>query len=387
MRERYSFRFTNFEIAEMRRVLEGHCHARPTQAEMEGLALSFSKARQQQGMTCARVESIQSWYKRNRRGYTRASRGKPRVKSTKSATSTLAAQPADFANQKHTADEEASEKSNSEEESSEEEMSDSTDSGEGRTDSMDVSMKPTVHVQGAVPEVDSVLARLARYRKVKSEAESKSKSKSIIGRRTDSSTLSVVGQAKVTLEKLKGLSLVDFRKYEEDLKSAIQTLLEEGGLLSENEKAELPLLPVKLHKIAQENERVRKELADCGAFMDKLQECKENTVKLMEKARILEEKYNAFPRHISTPPTGGDDCKYILHHAMAKSEIMKSDKEDVIVELVKLGECLLSASTHYKILKAEEEAVVEKRNKLMDCLQRNTKEWVKLTNSEKLSFI
>uniref|UniRef100_A0A7N0V662 Homeobox domain-containing protein n=1 Tax=Kalanchoe fedtschenkoi TaxID=63787 RepID=A0A7N0V662_KALFE len=362
MRERYSFRFTRDEIDEMRHVLVANYYSRPPNAEMEGLALSFSKVRQQRRMTPVRVESIRSWFKRKRQAYLSANKGMPST------------------NLGPAADEDTSGKSSSEEESSDEELSESANSEE---DISEPSFQLNGEVQlGPVSEVYSVLARLARYTKVHSEAGSKS----VIGQSTDSSAVSMVGQAKATFEKLEGLSLVEFRKYEHDFKLAARILLDEG-LLSETKKAEFSLLPEKLHKIAEEDGRVRKGLADCEAFIEKLQECEENTKKLTEKARVLEEKYNNFPQSMPTLSHKTTELDASAHHAKAKAEKIKGEKHYVATELAKLAQSLQSASTHHLILKAEEAAVIEKRSKLLECLQKNAEEWVKLTHSRKFIFL
>ncbi|CAM8926286.1 unnamed protein product [Rhodiola kirilowii] len=235
--------------------------------------------------------------------------------------------------------------------------------------------------QSHVSDSDSVLARLAKFKNVQQGVSSKT-SLDQNDFRTPSSGESandMVDCAKATLGKLGGLSLADFKYYQQDFETAICVILEKGSL-SDMKKAELLLLKERILNIYKENVQAREELSECHYFGENSTEAAESVDKLMKKAGLLEEKYKNFPKDISAASRKVSEVEATLLQAKAALEIMKGDQNDVYNKIAKLRESLESVNKDRMSLKAEEACMMKKRVEAEVVLEKSTEEWVQVTH-------
>uniref|UniRef100_A0A7N0V068 Homeobox domain-containing protein n=1 Tax=Kalanchoe fedtschenkoi TaxID=63787 RepID=A0A7N0V068_KALFE len=393
MPSRYQFRFTRDEVAEMENLMKENASLPAEVAK--ALALKFSKTRHERGQSNVRSDSVNNWFKKRRHVISKANRALSSVRSSRpSILSTVAKiqqSPMPFQDKLQSEDEEASSKESSEEKSAEE-----GNFGEGTLgpivpsstisnsveilDQMDVSPQPLPSRENPKYEVDGVLARLAKFRTAQLSQHTGSTPSLAL------SDLDMVNHAKATLEKLEGISLVDFSSYRSDFDMAIRILVEKGSP-SDVKKTELLLLQEQVHEIAKAHVQAREELSKCNDFTEKLTEASETTDKLMKKAVLLEEKYNKIPQDLSAVSRKISELEAALVQAKTELEIMRGDQDDVSNELAKLRESLESVYKHMKSLKAEEAGIIKKRVETEEALEKSTEEWVRLTHLKAFTVI
>ncbi|CAM8934339.1 hypothetical protein QQ045_013159 [Rhodiola kirilowii] len=396
---KYLFRFTQDEVAEMENLLEENNNASPSTKVFNALAIKFSKTRHQQGQSYVHYDSVRNWFRKRRHVINKKRKALSVVKSSKPSDPCSAAEieqseqsPIPCVDEMKSDDEEASSKSSSEvgtfgePTSGRHVPSSSVMNSVEIVNDTDVSQRPMPFLQHHVSEVDSVLARLAKFKRVQPEANPKT-CLSLHSETTPSSgvnALDMVHKARATLEKLKGISLVDFKSYRRDFDGAINIIVEKG-FLSDTEKTELLLLQERILKIVNENVQSREELSKCNAFREKLTDATESAYKLVKTANLLEEKYNKIPQEMLAVSRKIAELEATLVQANTELEIMKGDWNDVANKLCELSESLESANKHYMSLKAEETSMIEKQANTEERLGNNIEEWVQLTHSREFA--